>query len=729
MRAADMSSSSSSDPVVDVASTPMLSNGKAMKMRGFIQTSDWIKANIEVKASGSRSCMIMMPAVNVSGVLASPGETTRCPHPGWSSHTSTDSIAAHMEKVHGIKSPVVKRQKTSESVETTESICQHLTRVRHEASSVAKLQSAKLCFSSKDDCFALAFAMNPTHSLSVVDDPYWRVTFGDKLLECTTIKCSTSLRNYIISFDVRLEEQRVSTLKGVVGLQMDGGKDVNSRKIIANAYMHPSTRKSFVHRLLDTQLAVLDENWHKDNVISTVSDIMRHGHLFVPSITVDNEAAQNAGIHLAISSALPWVLHFRCGAHSIELLLNYLFTCLPERMHSDPCHVATQLVSKFRNTKSLSQALWALQRAANGAARPLVLVQACRTRKWSADYLVVARVLRLKQFLVTLFQSDEHHDALGQEPDWEAMSDFCKRAYPFYLCEQILQRDSSNAVHLAFFWSKCCIAARGLHDDVTAAVDRMIQDGQPRDQPQLVQISASMVKLKRKIDKRDEKMRSCKVFSLCSILWPSAVVVPGDAGWAQVERELHDFIEVSFPKWLEFREVVCLPSTCNAQAGYMVMYLQALRELTALVSTGQSATVDAAKMLFTRDVQAAERMFEDQGDSAPQPHPTSEAVRRNRRMDIYSSVVQSHWDTFKFSHPHAFFIFHILSHCCATEAGTERMFSSEKQIHSAIRQAMSPDLTEAYMRIRWNFEPLMQFLRLRRPDSEEHDVELVPFDE
>ena len=63
-----------------------------------------------------------------------------------------------------------------------------------------------------------------------------------------------------------------------------------------------------------------------------------------------------------------------------------------------------------------------------------------------------------------------------------------------------------------------------------------------------------------------------------------------------------------------------------------------------------------------------------------------------------------------------------------SEAGTERMFSSEKQIHSALRQAMSPDFTLAVMRMRWNFEPLMQFLNIRdEHNNVDNEVEIVPF--
>jgi hypothetical protein len=326
-----------------------------------------------------------------------------------------------------------------------------------------------------------------------------------------------------------------------------------------------------------------------------------------------------------------------------------------------------------------------------------------------------------------LFQNEAHRELLGEEPNWQLMSAFCKRAFPFYLCEQILQRDSSNAVHLAFFWKKCITAARSIRQEVCDAVEEMIRGG--TDRRQLESTSAAMEKLKRKMDKRDRKMLACKVFHLCGALWPSVVFAPGDPNWVTVETELSAFIHASFRKWVEFRDVVGLPVSCTEQTGHMCLFLHVVREISSLVSSS-NATISAAKVLFNREVQEAEVSFQDLGDVDPQPHPTSEQVRRNRKKDVYSSSLDSYWSTFKFSHPHAYFIYHVLSHCCGTEAGTERMFSSEKQIHSAIRQALNLDFTQAVMRIRWNFEPIMEFLNVRQRERnvEEYPVDIVPFE-
>ena len=52
--------------------------------------------------------------------------------------------------------------------------------------------------------------------------------------------------------------------------------------------------------------------------------------LIIASITVDNEASPNAGISQAITEgSLKWLLHFRCGCHTLELLMEDLAKAIP----------------------------------------------------------------------------------------------------------------------------------------------------------------------------------------------------------------------------------------------------------------------------------------------------------------------------------------------------------------------------------------------------------------
>ena len=85
-----------------------------------------------------------------------------------------------------------------------------------------------------------------------------------------------------------------------------------------------------------------------------------------------------------------------------------------------------------------------------------------------------------------------------------------------------------------------------------------------------------------------------------------------------------------------------------------------------------------------------------------------------------------------FSLPSIHFIYRLLSHCCATESGTERMFSSEKQIHNTIRNGLSPNVVRAIIGIRWNYEALMLGTgAISEPDiqNEQPDWELVQYPE
>ncbi len=42
---------------------------------------------------------------------------------------------------------------------------------------------------------------------------------------------------------------------------------------------------------------------------------------------------------------------------------------------------------------------------------------------------------------------------------------------------------------------------------------------------------------------------------------------------------------------------------------------------------------------------------------------------------------------------------------CATEAATERTFSSEGIMHNSLRNRLSNDLVQSLLKIRWNYEP------------------------
>ena len=58
------------------------------------------------------------------------------------------------------------------------------------------------------------------------------------------------------------------------------------------------------------------------------------------------------------------------------------------------------------------------------------------------------------------------------------------------------------------------------------------------------------------------------------------------------------------------------------------------------------------------------------------------------------------------------------------------MFSSEKMIHSMIRNRLDPQLVAAIMTIRWTYEALQQFGgKTVQTDNCDDDIEFVEYDE
>ena len=81
------------------------------------------------------------------------------------------------------------------------------------------------------DKVALAYCMNPTVSFETVGNIYWLAAFG-KVLEPVGGKENLKLAGRDLSRRVQKDVKDVLT--GILPLQMDGGKDVNLRKLIAS---------------------------------------------------------------------------------------------------------------------------------------------------------------------------------------------------------------------------------------------------------------------------------------------------------------------------------------------------------------------------------------------------------------------------------------------------------------------------------------------------------------
>ncbi len=84
----------------------------------------------------------------------------------------------------------------------------------------------------------------------------------------------------------------------LVSLQMDGGSDVSLHKLLVTCLLLDG--RLLLHKLFDTQLATLNEEYYKLHVVEVIKGLSNQG-CFVAAITVDNESSPNAGIDAAIA--------------------------------------------------------------------------------------------------------------------------------------------------------------------------------------------------------------------------------------------------------------------------------------------------------------------------------------------------------------------------------------------------------------------------------------------
>ncbi|KAL5475945.1 hypothetical protein EMCRGX_G025825 [Ephydatia muelleri] len=175
---------------------------------------------------------------------------------------------------------------------------------------------------------ALAWCMNLRMSFKLLRDPYFISAFSASIPPGFK---ESDLTTAIIEYDNKLCERVKELLSNsVASLELDGGKDVNSRKLIDTGYY--------------------------DTVITDAVVKMEKDGLFIASITVDNEASPNAGISQAITEgSLKWLLHFRCGCHTLELLMEYLAKAIPSVALA--IKVAKDTANNIKNHKRLLKAL------------------------------------------------------------------------------------------------------------------------------------------------------------------------------------------------------------------------------------------------------------------------------------------------------------------------------------------------------------------------------------
>jgi len=115
-----------------------------------------------------------------------------------------------------------------------------------------------------------------------------------------------------------------------------------------------------LYDMVDTHLDVLNESYYEALIKRIVGDLQSSGAV-VLSITLDNEASPNVGVCAAIAKYFPWILHIRCGCHTIELELQAIYSAFPQL--NEIVVSAREIASKCRNTKALQKAFYDAQTA------------------------------------------------------------------------------------------------------------------------------------------------------------------------------------------------------------------------------------------------------------------------------------------------------------------------------------------------------------------------------
>ncbi len=339
---------------------------------------------------------------------------------------------------------------------------------------------------------------------------------------------------------------------------------------------------------------------------------------------------------------------------------------------------ARDIVIAIKNCKALLKALFDFQRALDPSKTPLTLSLPENTRKWSSGYLVICKVLRLQHVIVALAGRVD----LPPLPavDWNGMKIAKNALFKFYLTEQILQRDSSSAVHLSRLWDLLMRRAQNLRRDV------LLHEEQQE----------AYVKLGEGLRKRQGMMESSGVVLLCLALWPDAELTLEQHQYAFAN--LKYLIDQQFSKWVEYHDAVGLPRAFYTMRPDEFL-LCARSDLTRHIHCVEDIT-RAARLRFREQSTAImERLRE--GEKVPRPTKWSDG-----QCKVYN--VNEYWQAVGGDLPAIYFVYRIMSNRCATEAATEQVFSLESRIHNTLRNRMSPELLLAVMHMRWNYEPLMR---------------------
>ncbi len=370
-----------------------------------------------------------------------------------------------------------------------------------------------------DDVVEL-FIHHPGLPMHICNSKHFR-----KVLKSTGLITRKNLREGMMKKDRVYFEQLKSLLCGQkVGIQIDGGKNINQVKVIGICVvvLGVSYCWDIVPVADDT---VLTEAFYKDLMSRVVRDIEACGTVVI-SVTLDNEASPNAGVReLTASAVMAWLIHNRCYAHTTELFINDLQSTTAAARPAIPILQSVtenvhKIVTAISGVKYLRAALDASQR--DRGVRPLKLVKHVNTRKWSSSFLMLARFVKLYDDVARM----EHFIAAGLAPEqgereakqaWllqkaqqlplrtqcEAVRELL---YWIYVAEQTVQKDGASVLHGTFVFEEICESL--LSREANHRVPRIIQDDMDRERVAGI------------VQSRRELLQKSGVYWLSLSLWP-----------------------------------------------------------------------------------------------------------------------------------------------------------------------------------------------------------------
>jgi hypothetical protein len=549
-------------------------------------------------------------------------------------------------------------------------------------SSGIKTESLKTHFATSDretqvELVTIAYAMHPV-AYHLLDDPTWRAAHRASLAGINGHTIST----HTLELDKKKQERFLAKVSGPVALELDGGKSVSGAKLIAFVIIENGNPHLF--KLLDTKLVELDGPTYRGFVESVVREFRaRAPKAVIVSITLDNEASPNLGVKLMLAEEdFNYILHIQCGPHTLELLMEKIFTALPAIMEA--CDAVNNVARYVQNHKSVQKKLYEAQVSAGGR-RVLRMRLSNNTRKWSGRFLANSRALELADFLTGVAAAEgEDFPAL---PRWRDVSDSQVILFSFYLMEQVLQRDRSGLLHYAWAFFQIVNVVGGPVNRAVAAQGDVEKANT----------------LNKELDKIEEKFKRCGVLHLCFLLWPHLSQETREEHHAIANMELERFVNKRWDLWQTNAEQFNFPFRFRENEGgpskKAEFLVNARQELTRhLLPDG---TVREAQEQFRKDSVSMEEFLNLAGN-APKATLKTTLTYSEEGEIIKAFNTAAYYDSVAADLPILRFLaIGDLGKCAASEASTERVFSSEASVHDRTANLQQNDKTTARIRLGW----------------------------